>query len=244
MLDISVVSPLWLINQDCLDLTKEAVASVGDVPLILVDNASPLGGGYLRSIADTYIRNKENLGFAKAVNQGIKLAQTRYVAILSNDVRVSPNWREVADQAFSANTDAFSVHFRMTDYDVPFAYGDQIVPTGKERWCTAAFFILDTENVMCDELNPDGLYFDETFFNSYEDWDLFMRARELGYQTVYTDKACYQHMHSFTQKLVGFPKTEKNKEYFIKKHGEDPDVKFARLYPEQVAQDYMEGWKI
>ncbi len=239
MLDISVVSPLWIINEDCLTLTKNAIASVGDIPLVLVDNASPIGGGYLRSIADTYIRNKENLGFARAVNQGIKLAKTKYVAILSNDVRVSPNWREVAEAVALRNKDAYSIHFRMTDYDVPFAYGSKIMPTGKERWCTAAFFVLDRDKAL-----QSHLLFDENFFNSFEDWDLFFRARQKTFKTVYTDMACYQHKHSFTQKLVGFPKTKKNKEYFIKKHGEDPDVKFARLFPEQVAQDYMEGWKI
>ncbi len=239
MLDISIVSPLWIINEDCLALTKEAITSVGDVPLILVDNASPIGGGYLRSIADTYVRNKENLGFAKAVNQGIKLAKTKYVAILSNDIRVSPNWKEVVEAVVLRNKDAYSIHLRMTDYDVPFAYGNKIVPTGKERWCTAAFFILDRDKAL-----QSNLLFDETFFNSFEDWDLFFRAREKTFKTVYTDMACYQHKHSFTQKLVGFPKTEKNKEYFIKKHGEDPDVKFARLFPEQVKQEYMEGWQI
>ena len=235
MLDVSIVSPLWIINDECLTLTKSALASVGDVPYILVDNASPVGGGYLRSVASTYIRNNKNLGFAKAVNQGIKLAKTRYVAILSNDVRISPNWREVGEAAFLRNQDAFSVHFRMTNYDVPFTYGSKIVPTGKERWCTAAFFLLDREK---------NLFFDEKFFNSFEDTDLFYRSRLLSYKNVYTDMACYQHKHSFTQKLVGFPKTGENREYFKQKHGIDADTLLAKELGEQMRQEYWEGFNL
>jgi GT2 family glycosyltransferase len=234
MLDVTVVSPLWILNQDCFDLTVSALDSVGDVPKILVDNASPTGGGYLRTRADIYVRNKTNLGFAAAVNEGIKLAKTRYVAVLSNDVRVSPNWKEAAEGIFSSNN-VFSCHFRMTDYDVPFVGGNTTMYTGKERWCTAAFFVLDREK---------DLYFDERFFNSYEDWDLFKRARDAGYYTAYTDKACYQHKHSFTQKLVGFPKTDENRALYTKIHGGDPDELFAKEFPEQVKMDYLKGFEV
>ena len=185
------------------------------------------------------MRNKQNLGYAPAVNQAIRLCKGKYLAIVSNDVIVSPNWKEVTEEVFTNNPDAFSCHFRMTDYDIPFVYGNKIVPTGIERWTTYAFFVLDVEKALRHDL-----LFDESFFNSFDDWDMGFRARDKGFKTVYTDKACYQHMHSFTQKLVGFAGTEKNRDYFIKKHGEDPDAKFARLFPEQVAQDYMKGWEI
>ncbi len=234
MLDVSAVMPVWMLNQACYDITVEALDSIGDVPKILIDNASPTGGGYLRSRADIYVRNKENLGFAKAVNQGIKLAKTRYVAVVSNDVRVSPNWREVAEKVFK-NPLVFSCHFRMTDYDVPFVGGTTTAFQGKERWCTAAFFVLDKEK---------GLMFDERFFNSFEDYDLFKRSRETGYYNAYTDKACYQHKHSFTQKLVGYPKTDENKELFKQIHGEYADILFAKEFPEQMKVDYQEGWEI
>ncbi len=204
MLDVSIVQPAWILNEDCLQLTRESLTGMENFPLILVDNASPVGGGFLRSKADVYIRNKVNLGFAKAVNQGIRLAKTRYVAILSNDVRVSFNWADVAEEVLRGDPSdsTFSVHFRMTDYDVPFVYGNQIAQQGRERWCTAAFFVLDRQK---------ELYFAEDYFNSFEDWDLFYRARHEGYKTAYTDKACYQHKHSFTQKLVGFPKTDEKR---------------------------------
>lgn len=235
MNDISVVIPAWTLNDQVQKMTENAIESIGDVLLTIIDNASPQGGGYLRSKADTYVRNKENLGFAKAVNQGIKLAQTRYVAVVSTDVRLSPNWREVAEEVFKASPPfPFSVHFRMTNYDVPFAYG-KTTTAEKARWCTAAFFILDKEK---------NLLFDEDYFNSCEDTDLFYRARQKGLKQIYTDRACYQHAHSFTQQFVGFTGSEQNKEIFKSKHGEYPDILVAKELGAQMAVDYWKGFSL
>lgn len=229
--------PCFNVNDELVALTKNAVESFGDVHLIVVDNASPVGGGYLRSIADVYVRNRENKGYAVAVNQGLDLAKTKLVAVSNTDVRVSPNWQEVATQAFLHDVPIGSLYFRMTDYDVPFAYGKQLVFTGKERWCTGSFFVLDTAT---------GVRFDETFFNSYCDWDFGMRIRARERATAYTDRACYQHRHSSTQVLI--PEREENNrrnaEYFKAKWGKYAEELFAEQFPDQMAQDYASGFDL
>ena len=231
---IQAILPAYTLNEEIQKVTEEAIKSIGDVPLVVVDNASPMGGGWLRSQATTYVRNSQNLGFAKAVNQGIKLATTRYVAVVSNDIVASPNWQEVALEVLS-DASTFSCHFRMINYGRPFAYGDEVSYTGRERWCTAAFFVLDREK---------GLFFDEDFFNSFEDYDLLLRARKLGYENAYTSKACFQHHHSFTQRFTGFKGTDQNKELFKKKHGEYADILFAKEFPEQMEKGYWEGFDL
>ena len=138
---IDVIMPVWIINEELRVLTMQAIQSLGKVNLIIVDNGSPLGGGYLRSVADIYIRNKENLGYAKAVNEGLKLSKNEMKAVSNNDIRVSPNWQEVAMEVFE-DDDVYSCHFRMTDYETPFTYGDQIFIGGRERWCTSSFFVI------------------------------------------------------------------------------------------------------
>lgn len=233
---ITVVMPCYLVNQELLELTQAAIDSLGEVKLIVIDNGSPMGGGYLRDKADLYIRNKENKGYAVAVNQGLKLAGDGLVAIANNDVRVSPNWQIVANEVFD-NGNVFSCHFRMTDYVMPFKYGNEIVYQGKERWCTGSFFVID---------NSYELLYDEGFFNSYDDWDFFMSARDQGFYTAYTDKACYQHHHSTTQQLIPerVANDTKNREYFKSKWDEYPEDRFARLYPEQMRVYYPDGFKL
>ncbi|MDK2798765.1 MAG: hypothetical protein PWP27_503 [Clostridiales bacterium] len=40
----------------------------------------------------TIVLNKENKGFIKATNQGIKLARGQFIVLLNNDVKVTNNW--------------------------------------------------------------------------------------------------------------------------------------------------------
>jgi GT2 family glycosyltransferase len=78
-------------TMDCLSSLKDDEANV-----IVVDNNSSDGSLIaLRKWAKkdngrTLISNKANLGFAKANNQGIRLADTPYVMLLNSDTLVSP----------------------------------------------------------------------------------------------------------------------------------------------------------
>lgn len=235
---ITVVMPCYILNEEGLTLTKEAIASLGNVELIIIDNASTIGGGYLRSVADVYVRNKINKNYAGGVNQGLKLARTRLTAVANSDIRVSPNWQEITEEIAEHNFKAGSIHLKMTDYNVPFNYGSLIAPKGKERWCTGSFFVLIKHNTHYQ-------LYDENFINSYDDWDYWLRVRNAGWQTIYTNKAVYQHNHSFTQKLI--PEREennkKNAEYFIRKWGRSAEEMFAEKYPEQMKQNYWEGFE-
>lgn len=229
---IDVIMPVFIQNEETLELTTNAIYSLGKCNLTVIDNDSSMGGGYLRALATTYIRNNQNLGYAKAVNQGLKLSQGELVAIANNDIRVSPNWQEVTE-AIMKDIHIATLHFRMTTYDVPFEYGKNTVTTGKERWCTGSFFVM-----------RNYWLFDENFLNTYDDWDLSMRIRKEGHQTCYTDMACYQHHHSFTQKQI--PEREennnKNKEYFKEKWGRYAEDIFAEQFPDQMAVNYPDGF--
>lgn len=236
MKEFSVIMPCWLVNEELIQLTKEAIDSLGDVNLIIIDNGSPMGGGYLRSVADVYIRNKENLGYAKAVNQGLVLARMgQYIAIANDDIRVSPNWKEVTKEVLKEE-DTYSCHFRMIPYDEPMKFGDKTWYTGRERWCSSSFFVL----------NKDQQYFlyDENFLNSYDDYDYWLRVRKAGLHTAYTTKACYQHKDSFTQKLRAdrSENDKRNIEYFKQKWGGYPDAMLQEEFPDQFTRDWRLGF--
>lgn len=236
MKDFTVIMPCWIVNEELVELTKNAIDSLGEVTLILIDNASPIGGGLLRERADIYIRNRENLGYAKAINEGLKLARTKLIAITNNDIRVSPNWQEVAREVLEEPR-TYSCHLRMTDYDVPFQYGQKTVYQGMERWCTGSFYVIGWRR---------PFFYDENFLNSYDDWDLFKRVRAWALQTAYTDKACYQHHHSFTQKQLPehAENNRRNVEYFIKKWTAPAETLFAEEFPEQMKIPYSQGFNL
>ena len=229
---IDVIMPCWIINEELLQLTKSAVESLGKVNLIIIDNASTLGGGYLRSVADIYVRNKENLGYAKAVNQGLELSSNEIKAIANNDIRVSSNWQQVAQAVFEGDQNTYSVHFRMIGYDDSFNPGNLVAYTGKERWCSSSFFVIKSN---------DPAQYDENYLNSYEDWDMWQRIRRSGYKTAYTNKAEYQHKDSFSQQFIPDrnERNDRNRRHFFDKWGFYPEEQFEKEYPEQM----KERWK-
>ncbi len=92
-LDVSVIIASW----NTRDILRNCLHSVyehcGDVSLevIVVDNASADGSANMvatRFPQARIIRNSDNRGFAAANNQGIALAQGRYVLLLNSDTVV------------------------------------------------------------------------------------------------------------------------------------------------------------
>lgn len=232
---IPVIMPVFNIDEQFVNLTDLAIQSIKPEPLVIVDNASTVGAGSLREWADIYIRNKTNLGYAKAVNQGLRLCSSdEFVCVANNDIRVSGGWEQVAFDIFREDPLVASVHFKMIPYDEPFNFGDKIWKTGKERWCTGSFFVM-----------RNSWSFDGEYLNSYDDWDLHLRMYRANYKTAYTNKAQYQHMNSFTQFII--PQREeidkKNREYFIKKHGDTPENIWQKMFPDQMSQDYQGGFE-
>jgi N-acetylglucosaminyl-diphospho-decaprenol L-rhamnosyltransferase len=76
----------------CLDALQRATRLLPGCELIIIDNNSI--DGTCELIRDTYkeailIRNTENYGFAKAVNQGIKCSRGNYVLLLNSDAFLS-----------------------------------------------------------------------------------------------------------------------------------------------------------
>lgn len=76
----------------------ESITRNSSVPyeLIIVNNCTALR---IRRILKTFpvtrlIQNKENLGFAKAANQGALAARGEYLCYLNTDTQVPPGWLE------------------------------------------------------------------------------------------------------------------------------------------------------
>ena len=233
---LSIIIPCYIKNEELLQLTKNAIhsfreADLPDYELILIDDGSPMGSGYLREEADTYILHGKNCGFIKSVNDGLRVARGEYIAVANNDIRVAPNFFEVAKEIFK-DKDVLSVHPRMLFYDDPIEYGESTYLEGRERWCQSSFFVLNR-----------GLEFPENYKGTggaYEDWRIWALVRQVGFKTAYTTKTCFQHKDSSTTQVVGEQSKhhKENAELFKKEFGEYPEDYFAKLYPEQMKEDW------
>lgn len=99
-IDLSII----IVNFRTYELTLNAIRSLERseshycYEVILVDNDSQDGiAEYVRETHSsvTIIENNENTGFAKANNQGIRIANGRYVLLLNSDTVVQPDTLEV-----------------------------------------------------------------------------------------------------------------------------------------------------
>ncbi|MFA5142625.1 MAG: glycosyltransferase family 2 protein [Candidatus Omnitrophota bacterium] len=97
-----IVIPVW--NQP--ETTRECIAAIRRTTrypyrLIIIDNGSgDETRNYLKETARLYpseveiVRNDTNLGYVKAVNQGLKISTAPYVCVMNNDTIPGAGWLE------------------------------------------------------------------------------------------------------------------------------------------------------
>ena len=99
--ELAVVIPMAGDCADLMDACLRHLAQLAKTPLrvIVIDNGTPAGVGEAVDraakaaglLAYRRLRNHDNLGFTRACNQGIELADSRDVLLLNSDCRVGPN---------------------------------------------------------------------------------------------------------------------------------------------------------
>lgn len=94
---LSIVIPAWEMDEEKGRLIRNCVESIKqhtDVTheLIIVDNGSTVAKDFMRDSSDICIVNRENLGFAAAINQGFRLARGKHVAFMNDDIVVGQSW--------------------------------------------------------------------------------------------------------------------------------------------------------
>ena len=215
MQKVTIVIPNWngmkYIRQ-CLDSLQEQ--SVGQVPVIVVDNGST--DGSRECVRDEYpwvqlISMDQNYGFCRAVNEGIKASQSKYVILLNNDIRADKEFVKALLLRAEKNEHLFSCQAKMlqmdrTDY-IDNA-GDQYCALGwaytRGKDCPADMFTRAEQ--IFSACGGAVLYrksvfeqigmFDEAHFAYLEDVDIGYRAQICGYENWYEPEAVVYHKGS------------------------------------------------
>lgn len=155
------------------------------------------------------IENKKNLGFAGAVNTGIRATTRQYVMLLNSDVKLlSKSYRRAFEQ-FYKHPVTFAVGFGQRQHD------GSIVGRNRIKWRTGMFqhygsdcktfgYTAWAEGGACmiDKSKLDFIgYFDEIYSPFYwEDIDLSYRAWKSGYYVYYDPEILVEHNHETTIK--------------------------------------------
>ena len=221
MADISVI--IVTFNSDkfikhCLDYF--AGQSNRGLEVIIIDNGST--DDTVKLISRDYpdvvlIKNNDNIGPAKARNQGIEIARGEWVLTLDCDTVPEKNFLVNFDKIKeNLAPDIGIIQPKILQYDKRTIYSTGIFLSWLRRFydigrgeidngqfeeqkfvfaaCSAAAFY---RRNMLDRIKEKSVFFDENFFFLVEDIDLAWRARNRGYKTLYYPKAvCYHRGNS------------------------------------------------
>ncbi len=233
---VSIIIPV-LNNLDytrqCLEAIYQNTGHEPAYEIIVVDNGSTDGtGDFLEQEQAAgrlkVLSNPENLGFARACNQGAQATRGSCLLFLNNDTQVLPGWLTAMTACLKRDVGVVGAKLLYPDDSVQHAgvvfnqdkrllhiyknFSKDHPAVNKEREfqaVTAACMLI--RKSLFDEIGP----FDESYFNGLEDVDLCLNVKKLGYKVLYTPKCEVYHFESKTPGR--FAKEPKNSRLFLER---------------------------
>lgn len=198
--------------QQCL----EALASEG-ARIVLVDNGSATPVEH--PLADRLVRRSRNGGFAAGVNDGIRVADTPYIAVINDDAVVQPGSLGTLVEAlenapdsvvaaapkvlFPGGTHIDSVGVVIRPNGEAFSAGAGQPDLGQfDADRTVLGPCLSAALFRREAFDRIGLL-DERYFLYYEDVDWALRCYLSGHETVFVPSATVVHEHAATTRHLG-----------------------------------------
>jgi GT2 family glycosyltransferase len=262
MVDLSIIIVNWNVKdilKDCLESIRKNVSGIA-YEVVIVDNNS--ADGSIEMIEKEYpevllIRNRQNLGYARANNQGIMKAKGKYVLILNPDTIVLPETVEKMYRFLEENPGVGACGPSILDTNhrpfSPMIYDPTLWELfGKDSFLRKFFPKLssprypqpkkrkDVERLSgcCflssrEALKTVGL-FDERIFLFYEEADLFFRLRRMGWAVYYLPELSIVHLHGKSVSLFSRFQEElfvrkSSLIYFRNRYGLIPSI-FLRIF--------------
>jgi GT2 family glycosyltransferase/radical SAM superfamily enzyme YgiQ (UPF0313 family)/tetratricopeptide (TPR) repeat protein len=215
----SIIIPVF----NKLDLTRQCLttlASLTTMPeyeVIVVDNNSTDGTAeFLAELGGDVqvIRNRENLGFAVACNQGAKAASGEFLLFLNNDTIPTEGWLNALVDEVERHPDVAVVGSKLLYEDGTIQHAgvafsrtmfspyhiyqrlpadSPMVNRRREFQCVTAACMLVRREVF-----EQAGQFDEGFKNGFEDVDLCLKIREMKWRIIYRPDSVVYHLESQT----------------------------------------------
>jgi hypothetical protein len=250
--DVTVVIPSWN-TRELLDACLRSLERVRGqrLEIVVVDNASADGSAdhVARAFpAVVLVRNERNEGFARASNQGMRLARGRHVLLLNSDTEILGDALGELVRFLDAHPGYAAVAPRLVHPDgrtqrtvqaFPNLWTPLFFATPLERWLPRSrelerYFLrgwdqessadVDQPPAACLLLRREVLervgLFDEELWLFFNDVDLSRRMRAAGFRTRYLAEArVLHHVGASTAKFAGFvAEWQKNRLAYYRKH--------------------------
>jgi GT2 family glycosyltransferase len=227
---LSIVIASW----NTLELLKQCIESIFETAqlgfeIIVIDNGSKDGSAqYLESLGSkiVLIKNPMNLGYAKASNQGMKIAIGKYILLLGSDTIMKKGVLESSIDFLDNHTDAGAVSCRLLNPDSSIQNNCKKFPELKNAFFT--YLSLNSLNkdydmadfkydrtIRVDQIATTFLmirkdvlekigYFDEAYRILYNDVDLCHRIYDSGYKIYFLHTCSLIHYGSHSTKQADF----------------------------------------
>jgi GT2 family glycosyltransferase len=207
---VDIILPCW----NNLEFTKLCIDSIVNntrnitYHIIVVNNASTDGTGeYLLKLQKeienlTIITNKENLGWVKALNQGIKAGDGDYVCFLNNDTLVTDMWLDKLISRFDNHIAAVGPISNAVSGRQHISHNRAGIIVEQTKFLIG-FCLLIRRDVLDMLYKLDSYYLDERFgLGSSEEIDLAIRINKLAYSMLICRDVYIHHFYSKTLSLV------------------------------------------
>ncbi len=228
-----------IVNHNAEKFLEECLSSIikntqqVDFEIIVIDNNSKNSCAAL--IKNSFkqaslIENKENLGFAKAVNQGMRFAKSEFILLLNNDVTVLPQSINKLLQFMESCPDAMAAGGKVLNPDGTLQFSCRRFTTfftalfNRRSFLTRIFknnrfsrsylmsdwphdktYKVDWISACCLIIRKEALekvgFMDEDFFMYCEDVDWCYRAKQKDYRVYYFPEAKFFHRCNNSKKL-------------------------------------------
>ena len=217
--DCSIVIPVC----NKMELTVQCLTALARLPeqlhyeVIVVDNGSSDGTSeFLKQLGGDarIITNSENLGFAKACNQGARAARGRFLIFLNNDTIPLENWLAALVAEVTSHPEVGIVGSKLLYEDDTIQHAgvvfsrDGLMPYHlyrrfhRDHPAVNQRRIFQSVTAACmlirREIFETAGGFDEGFQNGLEDVDLCLKVSDQGWQIVYQPLSVLYHLESQT----------------------------------------------